>query len=115
MSRPPLRGDAEHMFLDARIGMTLLAADGRCLRANPAFCRMLGYREEELLGRPFTELAHPDERDAQLELLAGLRTGAVDGVETEKRYLARDGRAIWALVNVTPTSDAAFIVQVQDI
>jgi PAS domain S-box-containing protein len=111
-----MRRYAERLFLDARIGMTLVDGDGRYLRANPAFCRLLGYREDELLGRRFSELTHPDERDAQLELLEALRSGAVEGVETEMRYLARDGRAIWALVNVAPTSDrSALIVQVQDI
>jgi two-component system NtrC family sensor kinase len=104
------------MFVDARIAMTLVADDGSYLRANPAFCRMLGYREEELLGRRLGEFTHPDERDAQQQLLQRLRAGVAGGIETEQRYLARDGRVIWALVNLARTSDrVAFIVQVQDI
>jgi PAS domain S-box-containing protein len=104
------------MFVDARIAMTLVADDASYLRANPAFCRMLGYREDELLGRRFTEFTHPDERDGQLQLLEQMRAGLDGGIETEKRYLTRDGRVLWALVNVARTSDGgAFIVQAQDI
>ena len=37
--------------------------DGRVQGVNPAFERTLGYREEELLGRPFADLVHPDDRE----------------------------------------------------
>ena len=104
------------MFVDARIAMTLVADDGSCLHANPAFCRMLGYRKEELLGRRFSEFTHPDDRDRQQQLIERLRAGGDSGIETEQRYLTRDGRVISTLVNLARTSDrAALIVQVQDI
>jgi PAS domain-containing protein len=52
----------EGMFMDAAIGMALTDAEGRWVRANPALTTMLGYREDELMGRPFTEITHPDDR-----------------------------------------------------
>ncbi len=38
--------------------------DGRFLSVNPAFEKVLGYSQEELLGIPYLDLIHPDDRDA---------------------------------------------------
>jgi PAS domain S-box-containing protein len=35
--------------------------DGSLSRVNPAFERVVGYRQEELLARPFIGLVHPDD------------------------------------------------------
>jgi eukaryotic-like serine/threonine-protein kinase len=35
--------------------------DGSLRRVNPAFERVVGYRQEELLARPFMSLVHPDD------------------------------------------------------
>ena len=38
------------------LGIAIVGADFRFLAANPALCRMLGYGEEELLGRTFADI-----------------------------------------------------------
>lgn len=48
--------------------VTLLDADGRILLDSPASERILGWREGELVGRPFVELIHPDDRAAAVEI-----------------------------------------------
>lgn len=64
-------------FSHAAIGMALVAGDGRVLQVNPALCRLLGEREEQLVGRPFQDSVHPQD---------------VDGLERQWRgVLARDG------------------------
>jgi PAS domain S-box-containing protein len=35
--------------------------DGSLRPVNPAFERVVGYRQEELLARPFIGLVHPDD------------------------------------------------------
>ena len=65
----------EGMFMDAAIGMALTDADGRWIRANPAVTEMLGYREDELVGRCFTEFTHPDDRGDGVRRVEALRDG----------------------------------------
>ena len=47
--------------MNAAFGMTLTDMRGRLVRCNPAFARMLGYAEDELAGRLFSELTHPED------------------------------------------------------
>lgn len=73
----------------------VLAPDGRFLHVNPAWTRVLGWREDELLGRNAFELVHPDDRattsDASERALAeGQRQD-----EFQNRYRHRDGSYRW--------------------
>jgi PAS domain S-box-containing protein len=77
-------------FLYAPIGMAIASLDGRILRVNPAFCRMLGTTEAELLRRSWQDLVHPRDRcvpGGEAEPGAGRR---------ELRLVARDGRVVFA-------------------
>ena len=49
------------LFELAPVGMYLAGADGQLIQVNAAFCRMLGYSEQELLGKTWEDLSHPDE------------------------------------------------------
>lgn len=68
--------------------------DGYFKRVNPAFERILGYGEEDLLGRPFLEFVHPDDRRRTEEEAATIATGA-GTVQFRNRYLAKDGSVHW--------------------
>lgn len=68
--------------------------EGYFVRVNPAFTRVLGYSEEELLTRPFLELVHPDDLQRTLHEIERLRSG-VDTLHFENRYLRKDGTPCW--------------------
>lgn len=63
---------------------------GNVTKINPSFTDTFGYTEKELLGRPFTDLIHPDDRQKTLE---ELERQLVQGfsLDFENRYLCRDG------------------------
>ena len=110
----------ESAFEYAVIGMGLVAPDGRWLRVNRALCETLGYPEEELLGKSFQEITHPDDLDADLEQARRLLSGALLAYRVEKRYFRKDGETVWALMSVSVVHDEAgevlyCISQVQDV
>ena len=95
----------EQMFQDARIAMALTNRDGRYVRANTALCTLLGYTEDELRGKTFGELTHPDDVAKSLDSLRALLAGEIDSFETEKRYIRRDGGVISTLLTVSLVHD----------
>src|SRR5690606_33867783 len=70
--------------------------DGYFKRVNPAWQRVLGYTADELLGRPYVEFVHPDDRESTFEAGRRLAQGH-DVVYFENRYQHRDGTLRWLL------------------
>ena len=56
------------IFENAAIGVSLADLAGRYVQCNPAFQRLLGYSEAELLGLNFKDITHPDDMAADLDL-----------------------------------------------
>jgi diguanylate cyclase (GGDEF)-like protein/PAS domain S-box-containing protein len=107
-------------FDHAPIGMALVDLHGGCLHVNPALCAILGYSADELSGRAFHEITHPDDLDADVELFGELLGGRVPSYQLEKRYLRGDGATIWAQLSVSLARDEHgdarnLVAQVQDI
>src|SRR5215211_9473224 len=107
-------------FERAATGMALVGTDGRFLRVNRSLCEILGYTERELLGKTFQEITHPDDLEVDLEHLRRLLVRVVRTYQTEKRYLHKDGHAVWTLLSVSVVHDEEdeplyFICQIQDV
>jgi PAS domain S-box-containing protein len=73
---------------------------GRFLRVNAAMCEFVGYSEAELLARTVYDITHPDDRNLDREPLRRLVAGESAGFDMEKRYIRKDGNAVWARVTV---------------
>lgn len=74
--------------------ISIVGFDGCFKRVNPAFERTLGYRPEELVGRPFLDFVHLDDREKTEREAASLSDGAKT-VQFQNRYLAKDGGVHW--------------------
>ena len=91
-------------FDSAPAGMAIIRADGdeRVLGVNRAMCRMLGRREDDLIGRTVAEVTHPDdlphERRWVRQWLAH-RGGEV--FQYEKRFLTPAGDTVWASIHLS--------------
>jgi PAS domain S-box-containing protein len=79
---------------------------GRFLRVNAAMCKFVGYSEEELLGRSVYDITHPDDIALDHELCHRLDAGESD-FDVEKRYVRKDGTAVWARTTVNVIRDAS--------
>ncbi|MDQ3636378.1 MAG: PAS domain S-box protein, partial [Actinomycetota bacterium] len=107
-------------FRDAPIGMALVGTDGRWLQVNHSLCEMLGYSEEELLGKTFQGITHPDDLEADLDYVRQMLTGEIDTYQMQKRYLHADGHVVWILLSVSMVHEQDgkplfFVSQIQDI
>ena len=91
-----LRGAFEY----APIGKTVLDADLRIVRSNPAFARLVGRDQNELPGLDVVQLCHPEDRRALAAALRGVATGepgaaAPDAGGVDLRLLTRPGVEVW--------------------
>jgi len=92
-------------FDRSSLGMSVTGLDGRWLRVNDAYCRMMGYEREALLELTFAELTHPDDLAVDLAWLRESTAGATSSLERDKRYVTRAGTILWAHVRADMIRD----------
>jgi len=66
---------------------------GRYVYVSASCERLLGYRQEELLGRNMIDLVHPDDRERTLEAAAEIMDGR-SKTHFQNRYVRKDGRIV---------------------
>jgi PAS domain S-box-containing protein len=108
-------------FDDAPIGMGIVDRDGFFDRVNTPLCELLGYTEDELVGKlnPL-DLLHPEDRGGEEEGLSELLSGARRTFAIEKRLLHKAGHAVWARVTTSvmrggPDTEARLLTHVEDV
>ncbi|GAI75198.1 unnamed protein product, partial [marine sediment metagenome] len=69
--------------------------DGRYVFLNDRFAEIHGYRPEELLGREYGTLLHPDERQTVAEIVSRRLEEKEVAQCYEMRRLKKDGETIW--------------------
>lgn len=88
-----------NLFENSPIGKSITKIDGS-LNVNKAFCEMLGYTQEELAGKKFRDITHPEDLNLTEELGLKLIAGEQSKGSIEKRYIHKNGSIIWAVVSV---------------
>lgn len=74
----------------------IVETDGRFAQVNEALAMILGYSADELVGKNFAVITHPDDLAVDQELLAEVLAGTRSGYQMEKRYIHRSGHDVWA-------------------
>jgi PAS domain S-box-containing protein len=87
--------------------------NGRFTYVNPMASRFIGFSEEELLGRAFTELVHPDHRPRVTEALVDQFRRRLRNTYDEFVAVTRDGRALWVGQNVQLLMDGDRVIGFQ--
>ncbi len=108
------------IFEDAGVGMALTLRNGRFAQVNPEFCRFLGYSREELLALTVEQVTFPEDRPLTAQLLQQAIAGERSVVNTEKRYLHKNGNTVWGRVTALyelsgEASQPVSVAMVQDI
>ena len=82
-------------FQQAPVGIAHVDTDGRWLRVNQRLCDILEYSADELVGKSFHEVTHPEDVHVDEEVRVRLIAGEMDSHTREKRYIRKDGSTVW--------------------
>jgi PAS domain S-box-containing protein len=90
----------------ANAGMARYDLKSRIEFANSRFCKMLGYKESELIGKSVREITYSDDLEKTMQAFERVfREG--EPAEIEKRYIRKDGSLLWVNVSYAAERDAA--------
>ncbi|WP_051299265.1 ATP-binding protein [Marinobacterium litorale] len=89
------------IYENSAVGIAVVNPAWAFVKVNPAFCRMLGFTAEELLGRSVIEFTHPADKESTGERLTRLIRGELEGYHYQKRFINRQGTEIWTSSSVT--------------
>jgi len=91
------------IFEHTAVGVAQVESNtGRFVRINRKFCDIVGYSPEEMLGRDFQSITHPDDLGNSLNNTARLLSEEVGSYTVEKRYIHRNGTIVWVNLTVSP-------------
>ena len=94
------------VFDRGAVGIAMIAADYRFQRVNPMLARILGRSESELIGMKVSDVTHPDDVDKGSQLATSLLRNEIPYYSFEKRYLHKNGSAIWVHLTATAIPDS---------
>lgn len=118
--REELEGLFRRTFDNASVGVARLDGAGRWQHVNARLAEILGWPPEELVGRRFADVTHPDDLALHREVLAGLADGGVESQHVELRCLTKQGHPVWVDAFLSAERDArgrtaSYVAVVQDI
>lgn len=90
-----------HVFDFAAGGMAIVSTEGKFLKCNSSFCKLIGHTEAELTNFHFNDITHSEDKDIGLEIMKKVVSAELDKATFENRYLKPDGTVIWAFVSVS--------------
>lgn len=71
----------------------IVDAEGRFVAVSAACEQVFGYKPEEMIGKIFIDMVHPDDRERTLQAAAGVMSGQPLR-NFENRYLRKDGQVV---------------------
>jgi PAS domain S-box-containing protein len=71
-------------------------------KVNPSFSRTLGYSDEELLGVPYIDFIHPDDKAQTFKVIEEKLARGVSVINFENRYRCKDGSYQWLMWTSKP-------------
>jgi PAS domain S-box-containing protein len=117
-------GESESPFRlvleNAPVGMAILSSDNKINLINKAFCRLLGYTQQEMLLNPFQSFCSSDDLDRIYQKQQQLRDGRIEDFQMGKKFICKNGQSISTIMKMalnpgTSGSSAEFILQIVDI
>ncbi|GAB4257303.1 MAG: hypothetical protein Kow0065_06480 [Methylomicrobium sp.] len=91
------------IFEESPIGIALIdSQNGQIREVNQRFADIAGRTRAEMTVIDWMSITHPDDIQADLDFMAKMNAGAIDGFQMNKRYLHPDGQIVWIDMTVAP-------------
>jgi len=87
------------IFDTSQAGILLVNPQGVISLANERMAIMFGYPLSELIGSPYPDHVHPDERDTGDSRMRMLISGEIDSINTERRFIRKDRSEFWGYLS----------------
>lgn len=88
--------------------LAIASISGYFRKVNPAFSKVLGYSEKELLSRPYLDFVHPDDKELTYKETRRVEDGNIT-LHLENRYIAKNGDIKWFEWTCVPLHEEALI------
>jgi PAS domain S-box-containing protein len=88
-----------------QVGIVIASPSFVFEKANPAFCHMMGYSEDELRSMTFADITHPDHVQDDMENVKRVGRGEIPFYQTEKQYINKSGKVLWGNLIVSSIGD----------
>jgi len=85
---------AGNTFFNLSRDMLIISSNDTFLKVNPATTKILGYTEQELLGKPFMSFVYAKDIELTMQEVENLKSGALTA-NFENRFVCKDGTVKW--------------------
>jgi PAS domain S-box-containing protein len=90
----------KYVFDYSNVGKSITSLEGE-IHVNKAFCEMLGYSPEELQGKRWQDITHPDDLELSQKEIDSILSGEKESARFAKRYLKKNGAIVWADISTS--------------
>ena len=94
------------MFESSSVGIATVSLDCVIEEINQAYCAMLGYTRDELIGMTIWDITDAASLPESKRQQARLGRGEINSFQMEKRYVRKDGGAVWGLLDANLVRDS---------
>jgi PAS domain S-box-containing protein len=95
------------IFDNAIAGIGMGDLNYRLVMANKALCQIVGYAPDEILGKQFFDVTHPDDIADESKRIANAIKSGASHLRFEKRYINKKHQIVWADLSVAILRDDA--------
>ena len=85
------------IFEQGHVGVGVAELDGEIVAVNPALAKLVGFEPDELLGRHYTELIRPEDRESSLEGVRQLTESQRPTATVELRLRHKSAEVVWGM------------------
>ncbi len=86
------------IYENSMMGIVIGSPQGEIVSCNPAFSSIIGYSQEEIIGKSFEEISVGN-LDEELKKVRDVINGNIDSYVIEKQYRRKDGEVITVLLS----------------